>query len=378
MRICMVCSHFYPVIGGREIHMLELSKQLIKYGHQVSVLTANLTRIGDRSKLPGFEEISGITVYRFNVFSDWGTGLVFYPGFVKKLIQLQPDVIHAHGGGWLHSDISALVGRVRSIRCIITAHGFPGVGDPIRVRIYQHTITRVALRLVDAVIATGPVQKEWLIKRGAREEKVYVIPYGLSDEYFYRDVNPVPLKDKYNLDGPVILFLGRLAEGKGIEHLIQAAPGILSQLGNAGFLIVGPDAGVKRRLVNVVEALKLKEQVIFAGALYGQEKRMAIVASDVLVLPSRSEGEPMVLHEAHALGTPVIATRVGGIPHFIKDGENGILIDYGEPDQIVEAVERLLINKKLRTKIIKNGIRTAKSLSWTKIVPRILQVYKGL
>lgn len=376
MDICMVCSHFYPVIGGREIHMLELSNQLIKYGHQVSVLTANLTRTGDRNKLPGFEEISGITVYRFNVITDWGTGLVFYPGFVKKLIQLQPDVIHAHGGGWLHSDISALVGRVRSIRCILTAHGFPGVGDPIRVRIYQHIITRVALKLVDAVIATSPSQKERLIKRGATEEKVGVIPNGLSDEYFSRDVDPEPVREKYNLDSPVVLFLGRLAEGKGIEYLIQAAPGILSQFGNAKFLIVGPDDGVKRRLVNLVEALKLKKQVVFAGALYGQEKRMAIGASDVLVLPSRHEGQPLVLHEAQALGTPIIATRVGGIPHFIKDGENGMLIDYGEPGQIVEAVKRLLSNEKLRTKIIKNGIHTAKSLSWTKIVPRILQVYK--
>lgn len=374
MHICMVCGLFHPVIGGIETHVLELSKQLTSRGHRVFVLTSNPTWMRC-NRLPDFEAIDGITVHRFDVLGDWGTG-PFYPGFVKKILQLEPDVVHAHGGGWLHSDIGAFLGKMRSIPCIITAHGYPGVVDSARLQIYRRTITRIALRLVDAVIATSPSQKDQLIKRGVQETKIHLIPSGLSDEYFCPCANPEPLREKYNLDSPVILFLGRLAPVKGLEHLVHAAPRILNRFTNMTLLIVGPDNGMKRRLVKLVGKLRLAKQVIFAGALYGRKKRMSIAASDVLVLPSRSEGQPRVLHEAQAMGTPIIATRVGGVPHFIKDGENGILVDYAEPDQIAEAVERLLTDKKLRTKIIENGIQTAKSLSWTKIVPRMLQVYK--
>jgi len=67
---------------------------------------------------------------------------------------------------------------------------------------------------------------------------------------------------------------------------------------------------------------------------------------------------------------------VGGVPHFIKDAENGVLVDYGEPAQIAETVERLLADNELRSRIVQNGIQSAESLRWSKIVPRILQVYQ--
>jgi len=96
----------------------------------------------------------------------------------------------------------------------------------------------------------------------------------------------------------------------------------------------------------------------------------------MLVLPSKKEAQGIVLLEAQAMGKPVIATRQGGIPYFIKDGENGILIDYGRPDQIANAVEKLLFDRDFREKIGKEGKETARMFTWDVITRKILDVYE--
>lgn len=129
-------------------------------------------------------------------------------------------------------------------------------------------------------------------------------------------------------------------------------------------------------LAELVKRLRLENDIVFTGKLSEEEKLQAIAASEILVLPSRKEAQGIVLLEAQALGKPVIATRQGGIPYFIEDRENGLLVDYGKPEQIANAVSALLCDTNLRKKIERKAKETARRLTWDIISQKILDCYQ--
>jgi len=122
--------------------------------------------------------------------------------------------------------------------------------------------------------------------------------------------------------------------------------------------------------------LGIERNIVFTGPLSEGEKYAAIASSEALVLPSSFEAQGLVLLEAQILGKPVVATRQGGIPYFIKNGENGILIEYGKPDQIAEALRSILTDEAFARRLGENGRRMAKEYTWDRIAEEILSVYE--
>lgn len=375
----MLPCYFYPVIGGAETHVFHLSENLVERGHEVFVLTSDCTPINNYPGFASSEEINGIHVRRFKTF-NLGAGLRIWRGLAREILQLQPDIIHVHSIGFPHSDVCALLSKIKKVPSIATTHGALGIGDSahredIRRRIWASIVTRQTLRFLDRTIVISPVEKPYVLK-AVRPERVCIIPNGVPAEIFDNSIDPLPFRKKYGLeDSPVILYLGRLVGKKGIEHLLMAAPLILKKH-RVKILIAGPDGGKKKMLIELSQNLRLDKDVIFTGELSEQDKLQAIACSDMLVLPSKKEAQGIVLLEAQAMGKPVIATRQGGIPYFIEDGENGILIDYGRPDQIANAVEKLLFDRDFREKIGKKGTKTARMFTWDVITQKILDVYE--
>ena len=375
----MLPCYFHPVIGGAETHVFHLSKNLVKRGHEVFVLTSNCTPINNYPGFASSEEINGIHIRRFKTF-NLGAGLRIWRGLAGEILQLRPDIIHVHSIGFPHSDVCALLSKIKRIPSIVTTHGALGIGDlahkeNIRRRIWASIVTRQTLRFFDRVIVISPAEKPYALK-AVRPEKICIIPNGVPAEIFDNNIDPLPFRKKYGLeDIAVILYLGRLIGKKGVKHLLMAAPSILKKH-RVKVLMVGPDGGKKRMLMELSQNLRLDKDVIFTGELSEEDKLKAIACSDMLVLPSKKEAQGIVLLEAQAMGKPVIATRQGGIPYFIKDGENGILIDYGRPDQIANAVEKLLFDRDFREKIGKKGKETARMFTWDVITRKILDVYE--
>jgi glycosyltransferase involved in cell wall biosynthesis len=375
----MLPCYFYPVIGGAETHVFHLSKNLVERGHEVFVLTSDCMPTNSYPPLVSSEEINGIRIQRFKTF-DLGAGLRIWRGLAGEILQLQPDVIHAHSIGFPHSDVCGLFARIKGIPSVATTHGALGIGDPahkedIRRRIWASIVTRWTLRFFDRIILISPAEKSWVLK-AVHRERICIVPNGVPGEIFDNNIDPLPFRKKYGLEGiPVILYLGRVIGKKGVEHLLMAAPLILKKY-RVKILIVGPDGGKKRMLMELSQNLHLDKDVIFTGELSDEDKLQAIACSDMLILPSKKEAQGIVLLEAQAMGKPVIATRQGGIPYFIKDGENGVLIDYGRPDQIAKAVEKLLSDREFREKIGKKGKETARMLNWDVITQKILDIYE--
>ncbi len=160
-----------------------------------------------------------------------------------------------------------------------------------------------------------------------------------------------------------VLYVGYLRHEKGLEYLIDSLNILLKKKYKINLTIVGD--GEKRKELEALVNLKgLNNHVKFTGHIPLGDKLLSLYrVSDIFVLPSISEGTPRVLLEAMCSGVPVIATNVGGIPFTIDDGENGLLVHSKDSVAIAEAISRLIVDEKLRRKLIDNGIRFAESNS---------------
>jgi glycosyltransferase involved in cell wall biosynthesis len=171
-----------------------------------------------------------------------------------------------------------------------------------------------------------------------------VIPNGL-------DVPPAggppaapDLRDKLGLEGrgPLVGTVTRLHRQKGIIHLLRAAPRILGTIPGARIVVVG-DGPLGGELRRQAAALGLEGRFIFLGER--EDARSIMSLFDVFVLPSLWEGLPFVLVEAAALGMPIVATAVDGVPEVIEDGKTGVLIPPGDADAIADAIITMLTDK---------------------------------
>lgn len=162
---------------------------------------------------------------------------------------------------------------------------------------------------------------------------------------------PVPIERK-PVTGKIreILFLGSICRRKGVDNLLEAVAGIPSEVGLrltiAGTFLSAED---ERRITRFVREKDLQGRVFFAGYLKDEEKRRALMEAEIVVLPSYEEGTPVVLYEAMAAGSAIVATDVGGIPDVVENGVNGYLITPGDIPALRSAIESLLTDENRRT-----------------------------
>jgi len=376
----MVSPYFYPIIGGIETYVLELSRELISKGHEVFVFTSNKTMNGKYNVFPMYEENEDIKILRFRV-CHFTRGVEFWFRFVEKLLEIKPDIVHGHKIGFSMNDICAYICKMKKIPSVATTHGVPYISnvhkEPFLRDVYLKSVPGRTVKFFDQIIALSVIEMPWLHRSGFPSEKIHIIPGGVPRSIFEEKINPEEFKEKYGIESKMILYLGRLAEKKGIDHLIRAVPLLLKEFPDLKIVIAGPDCGMIWRLKKLARELRIENNTIFTGPLSEKDKYAAIASSEALILPSSFEAQGLVLLEAQALGIPVIATRQGGIPHFIKDGKNGILIEYGKPDQIAEVLKKILKNENLARRLGETGRRLAKEFTWDKIAERILSVYES-
>jgi glycosyltransferase involved in cell wall biosynthesis len=150
-----------------------------------------------------------------------------------------------------------------------------------------------------------------------------------------------------------VLFVGRLSAHKGVYDLFDAIPRVIERYPDARFVLVGvAESDAMERVIRAeAERRGITPRVTFLGSLEGHEKAAAFVTSQMIVVPSWSEAFPLVIPEAMAAGLPVIATAVGAIPDFVKDGEDGFLIAPKDPRMLADRICWLLDDEGLRRRI---------------------------
>ena len=299
---------------------------------------------------------------------------------VAKIVKKEKiDFIHSH---WIipQGFIAAIIKKLFRIPFVSTAHA----GDifPIKKGILR-TLARFAINNSSYVTANSNFTKKTILSISG-SKSIEVIPMGVDLSKFSPEKKDLRLRQKLNIQNEFILFVGRLAEKKGIEYMIKAMPIVLRQLPKSKLAIVGdgPEMG---KLKNLVKELNIENSIIFVGKIRNEELPKFYATADVFVGPSivtdkgDTEGLGVVFLEAIASGTCVIGSNVGGIPDIIKHNKTGILVEQKNPSQLAHSIVDLLKNKKLQQKLKKSAINHIKSTySWNIVAGKFDKIYSRI
>jgi D-inositol-3-phosphate glycosyltransferase len=238
------------------------------------------------------------------------------------------------------------------------------------------------LRSADRVICATQQEATSLRQLyGAREEQIAVIPLGVDLDRF----RPVAKRDARSTlglthDERIILFVGRIEPLKGIDILISAAAQLHDDE-NFQVLIVGGDARTEQQVAELrahAERLGIDHHVSFVGAVDHEALPLYYNAADVCVVPSYYESFGLVAIESMACGTPVVASRVGGLTTTISDGQTGYLIPWRCPEPFAERLELLLDNDELRASFGRAGREAVERYRWANVAEAVAALYDSV
>ena len=387
MRILQVIPIFClpELFGGSQMVLYQISKALVKRGHDITVYTSDLKDLHVVVK-EDIEGVEGIKIVRFknvNRTFSRATRFVISPRMVEALDkEIQKfDIIHLHGARGFEHLVVHKYSRKRGVPYIVHAHGILGaransVTEKVLRFAYDNLIGRKIIKDATRAIALNDIEAKQYANIGVHEDKIRIIPNGIDLSEFESLPVRGEFRKKYGLNGnqKIILNLGRLHKTKGLDLLAKAFAGLSRELDNVKLVIVGPDDGYLPMLKGLIKELKLEEKVVFTGPLYGEEKLEAYVDADVFVNPRADEPFGLVVLEACACGTPVICSEGCGIAGIL-DGQAGLVVPY-DKDQLQRAILRILSDDKLREWFGERGKSLVREqFNWDKIVEQVETVY---
>jgi N-acetyl-alpha-D-glucosaminyl L-malate synthase BshA len=363
MKIAILLWRFLPrYIGGAEIATYNIAKYLAKRGHEVHIITSSESGILNQEQQNFYIHTIKRGKVRFIRF------LPFLIRILAVLRKIKPDIIHAQTIGM--GIVGFLAKKFFKIPYIVYGRGSEVyLSWPLK-----NQVSKLVFRHADAVIALTEDMKK-LLQRFCNRE-VYVIPNGIELDRFSNLPKKEEVLSKIGIDKQenVIIFVGRLCYVKGVKYLIQAMNIITKENRKVKLLIIG-DGEERQNLENFVKELNLENNVIFLGNFHNEKIPEYMSASDIFVLPSLSEGFPVVILEAMACGLPIVATNVGGIPYIIKERENGFLVMPKNAEQIAEKVLYLIENKNILKEISENNKERVKDYNLNNVVEKLEKIY---
>jgi glycosyltransferase involved in cell wall biosynthesis len=399
MRIVMISDFYDPFVGGVEVAVRNLSRALVERGHDVSVVTA---RTGD---LPAREEDGAILVHRiqytverssrlFSQSRPWAPPVPdpeAVAGISRIVTHAAPDVVHGHD--WLAR--SFLPPRRRRPAFVQSLHyytltcakkslmfdGVPCSGPVLRkclgcagthygpvkgaaVALGNYALSALERRRVDLFL---PVSEATAIGNGLpRSGTLYeVIPNFIPDRPTVPDDRALGLVDQLPKH-EFLLYVGDLRREKGTDVLLQAYAGLM----NAPPLVL-----LGKRWPESPTMMPPNVHVFYDwpndAVREAQRRCLALVAPPVWPEPFG-----LVILETLAAGRPVVASRIGGIPDFVTDGQNGLLVTPGDPVELSMALQRLLEDSGLRGRLVAGAAPSTLPFTASEVVPRVIRAYE--
>ena len=287
----------------------------------------------------------------------WKTPLYFVRDFsrlARALARLRPDVALVHAApslSFLRDWMFMIAARLGGAKVICHYHGTLHTRFPSGETRSGRFIGRVLMLAAHRVIVLGPTYQREMGKAWRRDDVAWAP--NMADIALFRDMPADTPSAWLGPGNKAVLFVGRLSAPKGIFDLFDAIPRVLARHPEAKFVLVGVAERDELEAVIRADAARrgIASRVTFLGSLEGREKAAAFVTSKMIVVPSWTEAFPLVIPEAMAAGLPVIATIVGAIPDFVKDGEDGFLVAARNPRMLAESICRLLDDEGLRQRM---------------------------
>lgn len=365
MKVAILVSMFPPKkIGGVEIASQNIAKCLAKENHEVHVITSFDDGLLKESSGDNYF-VHRISYPKIRVFGV----LIFWLKCFLMIRKINPELTHSQT---VQMGMPSFLAKIFCrIPYVVYCHGSE-IYLPWR---FKKNISKWVLQNAKAVIVLSKDMKKRVELLGLNINDIFIIPNGINLEDF-DVISKDETRDKIgiNKSDDVILFVGTLKSVKGIRYLLEAI-NIIKNNGLSPTLLIVGEGDERKYLEKISVNFGIVNNVKFVGGKCNKEVFEYMAAADMLILPSISEGLPIVILEAMASGLPVVATKVGGIQDIINDGENGILIDSMDPKQIADSIIFLLSNDDRRGTMSYNNRKKAQKYSWVQITKKIISVY---
>lgn len=411
-RVAMVSVHTSPLAtlgekdaGGLNVYVRELSRQLGRRGIAVDVFTRR-----NAADLPDVV-VAGQNVRVIHVTAgppapmDKDAIFDVLPEFASEAALfaaregLHYDIVHAHY--WLSGWAALLLRRHWSAPIVqmfhTLAHLKQGAAQAAGATDGTETARRIETERrvmdgVDAIVAGNARERaEMTWWYGIQSPKICAIPCGIDLDLF-RPLDRAGSRVRLGLGPePILLFVGRIDPAKGVDFLIDGYADLRARWQGAerpSLVLIGgelrqgpsgPELGADLTWVRgLAEARGVADGLILRGPQPHDCLPDYYAAADLTVVPSRYESFGLVAVESMACGTPVVATRVGGLPYTVEDGQNGYLAPYGDAESLGDALERVLRDDALRMRLGAGALDTAREFGWGGVTDRVLGLYNRL
>jgi len=314
------------------------------------------------------------------------------PFFISELITLiriasvkKIEIIHSH---WIIPNglLAAIIKKMFRVKHILTIHaGDLALLDKLP---FKKLLARFIVDNTDQITFVSHFGKNLFVKILGQYKKIdkqsSIIPMGIDTKTFSREINSYLRKNKLKVaDRKNILFIGRLAEKKGVEYLIRAVKIVTQSIKKIKIYIVG-EGPLKEKLLNLSKELKIENIADFTGPKSGKAKMEFFAMADILVVPSIKtefgdvEGIPVVLMEGLTSGKAIVASSVGGIPEIITNNINGLLVPEKDFQALAQSIIKVLNNNKLKASLERGAKKSAGEYDLKIIAGKFNKLYSKL
>ncbi|MCK8823808.1 glycosyltransferase [Fuchsiella alkaliacetigena] len=381
MHIAMFTNNYKPFVGGVPISIESFANEFRKLGHQVTIFAPEY-----KSDLQDEQDIIRIPSLKMIKYGDacLPIPLSGLSNLKDELLDLQVDLVHSHHPFFL-GRVGQKLAHKLNLPMVYTYHTryteycshLPAGIDKICATTLEK-IVKVFCNDSDLIFTPTKGMTDHLIEMGINT-KIEVIPTGI-------DFNKYSKLEEENLELPlqfaeqvenILLFVGRLGSEKNIDFLISSLEQTLSSRPRTKLLIVG-DGPERESLVELTVELGIEDKVIFMGNLEHEQLIKLYKLADLFVFSSLVETQGIVILEAFAGQTPVVALEGTGVRDIITSGEDGFLLTPGDSSVFREQVERLLVNDELRARMGQNALQKAKEYNISNLAEKVLASYRRL
>ncbi|MDL1892251.1 glycosyltransferase family 4 protein [Sphingobacteriales bacterium CHB3] len=340
-----------PQAGGAEVHLHEVFERIVKMGHSVTLACSafpgalaeenlngiNIIRRGGRFLFNFrfvFEYLTRFRKERYDIIVDDMNKIPFFtPLFAREPVY---GITHHLFGKSVFLETNVLLAS------------------------YVYWMERAAVALykkrrIPFIVGSPSTERE-LKEAGFASDDVSLIHYGV-------DHSTHNLKGAVKSATPLIGYFGRLKKYKSVDHFLQALPAVLNQVPNLNVVVVG-EGDDKPRLKAMAKQLGLSEAVEFTGFVSEEKKITLLQQMWFKVTTSSKEGWGLTVIEANACGTPVVASNVEGLRDAVRDGETGLLYEFGNLADLSSKMLQLLTNEALRKRLAENAVEWSKKFDW--------------
>jgi glycosyltransferase involved in cell wall biosynthesis len=373
VKTILIFTWFYlPFLGGAELFVKAITDRLAGRFRFV-IITARADR-----RLAAAEEREHVRLLRTGV--GYGIDKFVYPfAALGRALRLPSvDLVHAI---MVNASAVAAYGftRLRHRPTLLTLQegdseeyvkDYLGPFFPIYPRLH---------RPFDCIHAISSYLEKQAVAYGADPSSIRVVPNGVDTSVFTPGIPANDLKRKLDLEHKrVVISVSRLVPKNGLDTVIDAMPRVLERHPDVTLVLVG-DGGERKLLEQRAETLSVSHAVRFVGAVEHERAVDYLRLADVFVRPSRSEGLGSAFLEAMACGVPVIGTPVGGIPDFLRDGENGLYVTPGSAASVTGAITRILSDSRLAKDLSASALGMVRAnYRWDSVAERIAALYEAL